>query len=422
VPRVHVRFLDLPAQYATLRDEIRAAIDEVFTAQAFVLGPVVERFEAALAGYLGVPAVVGVASGTDALYLALRAASIGPGDAVLTSPYSFIASATAIARAGARPYFADIEPASFNLDPEAARAWIERSCRPDGACLRAPGGEVLRAVLPVHLFGRPCVLADLAALAHEHGLHLIEDAAQAIGARIDGTGPCAGTVGRFGCLSFYPTKNLGGAGDGGAVVCARAADAESVRSLARHGAAGGPYHHVTLGVASRLDALQAAVLAVKLRYVDEWNAARRRHAERYQRLFRAALGAVGPVGTPAIVAGHVFHQYVIRVPERDRVRAALAAAGIETQVYYPIPLHLQPCFAALGYGAGDFPVAERASREALALPLYPELSDAAAAAVVGAVREALAAVGPGGADRGGSGFGAGALGDTGRGGACGPRS
>jgi len=422
VPRVHVRFLDLPAQYATLRDEIRAAVDEVFAAQSFVLGPVVERFEAALAGYLGVPAVVGVASGTDALYLALRAAGIGPGDAVLTSPYSFVASATAIARAGARPYFADIEPASFNLDPAAARVWIERACRPDGACVRAPGGETLRALLPVHLFGRPCAVAEFAVLADEHELDVIEDAAQAIGARIDGTGPCAGTVGRFGCLSFYPTKNLGGAGDGGAVVCARAADAESVRSLARHGAAGEPYRHLTLGLASRLDALQAAVLAVKLRYVDAWNAARRRHAERYERLFRAAFGAGGPIGTPAIVAGHVFHQYVIRAPERDRVRAALAAAGIETQVYYPIPLHLQPCFATLGYTVGDFPVAERASREALALPLYPELSAAAAAAVVGAVREALTALGPGGADRGGSGFGGEDLGGTGRGGAHGPRA
>ena len=421
MPRVHVRFLDLPAQYAALRDEIRAAIDEVFATQAFVLGPAVERFEAALAGYLGVPAVVGVASGTDALYLALRAAGIGPGDAVLTSPYSFVASATAIARAGARPYFADIEPASFNLDPAAVRAWIERACRPDGALVRAPGGEVVRALLPVHLFGRPCALAPLAALADEHGLVIVEDAAQAIGARIDGTGPCAGTVGRFGCLSFYPTKNLGGAGDGGAVVCARAGDAESVRSLARHGAAGGPYRHVVLGLASRLDALQAAVLAVKLRYVDTWNAARRGHAEQYEHLFRAALGTGGPVRTPAIVAGHVFHQYVIRVPERDRVRAALAEAGIETQVYYPIPLHLQPCFATLGYAPGDFPEAERASREALAVPLYPELPDAAAAAVVTAVRDALESAGVGGADLRSAGRGGPDVGGTGRGGTGGPR-
>jgi dTDP-4-amino-4,6-dideoxygalactose transaminase len=418
MPRVHVRFLDLPAQYAPLRDEIRAAVDEVFATQAFVLGPAVERFEAMLAGYLGAPAVVGVASGTDALYLALRAAGIGPGDAVLTSPYSFIASATAIARAGARPYFVDIEPASFNLDPAAARAWIEGECRPDGALVCAPGGEVVRALLPVHLFGRPCAVAPLAALAHEHGLVIVEDAAQAIGARIDGTGPCAGTVGRFGCLSFYPTKNLGGAGDGGAVVCARAADAESVRSLARHGAAGGQYRHVALGLASRLDALQAAVLAVKLRHVDAWNAARRGHAERYEHLFRAALGANGPVSNPAIVAGHVFHQYVIRVPERDRVRAALAAAGIETQVYYPIPLHLQPCFATLGHAPGDFPEAERASREALALPLYPELSDVAAAAVVTAVRDALDGMGLRGAHRGDGDSGPGG---SGRGGAGRPR-
>jgi dTDP-4-amino-4,6-dideoxygalactose transaminase len=384
-----VRFVDLAAQYATVRDELRAAVDEVFASQAFVLGPASERFEAALARYLGAEAVVGVASGTDALYLALRAAGIGAGDAVLTTPYSFVATAASIARAGARPYFADIEPASFNLDPAAAREWIERACRRDGALVRAPAGEIVRAILPVHLFGRPCAIEEIRALAGEHAFVLIEDAAQAIGARAGGAGAFAGTIGRFGCLSFYPTKNLGGAGDGGAVVCQRAADAAAVRSLARHGSDGGAYRHVVLGLASRLDALQAAVLGVKLRHLDAWNAARRRHADRYERLLAAAFGGRGPVGTPAPVPGQVFHQYVVRVPERDRVRAALAAEGIETQVYYPIPLHLQPCFAALGYRAGDFPEAERASRETLALPLYPELTDGAAAAVVTALARAL---------------------------------
>lgn len=393
MPAVRVRFLDLPAQYAVLRDELRAAVDGVFTSQAFVLGPAVARFESALAAYLGVPAVVGVASGTDALYLALRAAGVGAGDAVLTSPYSFVASAASIARVGARPYFADIEPGSFNLDPGAVRVWIERACKRDGAMLRAPGGEPVRAILPVHIFGRPCGLAALGGLAAEHGIEVVEDAAQAIGARLDGTGPYAGTVGRFGCISFYPTKNLGGAGDGGAVVCARAEDAAAVRQVARHGAEGAPYRHVTLGLASRLDALQAAVLDVKLRHLDAWNESRRRHALRYQRLIAAAFGARGPVVTPEIVPGHVFHQYVVRVPERDRVRAALLADGIETQVYYPIPLHLQPCFAGLGYAPGDLPEAERACRETLALPLYPELDDTAARAVVTALARAAGGAG-----------------------------
>jgi dTDP-4-amino-4,6-dideoxygalactose transaminase len=343
-----------------------------------------------LARYLGAGHVVGVASGTDALYLALVTAGVGPGDGVLTSPYSFVASASAIARAGARPYFVDIEPDSFNLDAAAARAWIERACRATRDGLRAPGGETLRAVVPVHLFGRPCALDALRALAVDHGLALIEDAAQAIGARLGGDGPCAGTVGRFGCFSFYPTKNLGAAGDGGCVVCADAADAARLRSIARHGTEpeDGPYRHLRAGIASRLDAVQAAVLAVKLRHLEGWNAARRAHAARYERLLVAEPETRAAVTTPAVVSGHVFHQYVVRVAARDRVRGALAEAGIETQVYYPLPLHLQPCFAALGYRPADLPEAERASREALALPLYPELQDEQARAVVAALARA----------------------------------
>ncbi len=392
---IRVRFLDLPAQYAALRDEIRPAVDEIFSTQEFVLGPAVGRFEESLARYLGAPAVVGVASGTDALYVALRAAGVGPGDAVLTTPYSFVASATCIARAGARPYFADIEAGSLNLDPRAARAWLADACRREGGVWRAPGGEAVRAILPVHLFGRPCAMAALADLARDYGLALIEDAAQAIGARVDGEGAPVGTVGRFGAISFYPTKNLGGAGDGGGVVCRDGADAALVRSIARHGAEGGPYRHVRLGLASRLDALQAAVLNVKLRHLDAWNAARRRHAARYERLLAAAL-APGQVAAPAIVPGHVFHQYVVRVRERDRVRTELADRGIQTQVYYPIPLHLQPCFASLGHRAGDFPEAERASGDSLALPLYPELSDEAAEIVVDALVVAVAGARGGG--------------------------
>jgi dTDP-4-amino-4,6-dideoxygalactose transaminase len=383
-----VRFLDLQAQYAALKPEIRAAVDAVFDTQGFVLGPAVAAFEDALGRYLGTPHVIGVASGTDALYLALRAAGIGPGDAVVTTPYSFAASATQIARTGARPYFGDIEPDSFNLDPRWVRHWLAEECRREGGQLRAPGGEIVRAILPVHLFGRLCAIAELGALAAEQGLDLVEDAAQAIGARVDaldgsaGAGRFAGTLGRFGCFSFYPTKNLGGAGDGGCVVTAGDADAEMVRSLARHGAAGGPYRHVTLGLASRLDAVQAAVLGVKLGRIDAWNAARRQHAERYTELLTAAFGSARAVAAPAMVPGHVFHQYVVRVADRDRIRASLAAVGVETQVYYPIPLHLQPCFAALGHRPGDRPEAERASGESLALPIYPELGDADARYVV----------------------------------------
>jgi len=388
VTEVRVRFLDLQAQYAGLRDEIRAAVDAVFESQAFVLGPAVARFEAALGRYLEVAHVIGVASGTDALYLALRATGIGPGDAVLTTPYSFAASATQIARTGARPYFGDIEPDSFNLDPAGVRRWLGEDCRREGTVLRAPGGEIVRAILPVHLFGRPCALDELGALAADYGLVVIEDAAQAIGARVAGGG-YAGTLGRFGCFSFYPTKNLGGAGDGGCVVTSAEGDAASVRSLARHGVDGGPYRHVTLGLASRLDAVQAAVLGVKLTRIDAWNAARRRHAERYEHLMTTTLGSARVVAAPPIVPGHVFHQYVVRVRERDRVRAALAATGIETQVYYPIPLHLQPCFAALGHRAGDRPEAERASADSLALPIYPELGDAAAKLVVEALARAV---------------------------------
>ena len=383
-----VRFLDLQAQFAGIRDDVERAVDEVFASQAFVLGPAVGAFETALARYLGAAHVVGVASGTDALYLALRAAGIGRGDAVVTTAYSFAASATQIARTGARPYFVDVEADSFNLDPLQVRRWLA-ACRRDGDGWRAPGGERVRALLPVHLFGRPCALSALAALAAEHGLVVIEDAAQAIGARLDGRGPYAGTVGRFGCFSFYPTKNLGGAGDGGCVLASADADAALVRALARHGAEGGPYRHVTLGIASRLDALQAAVLTVKLARLDAWNAARRRHAERYRHLLARALGSADAVGAPVLAPGHVFHQFVVRVPERDRVRAALAAAGIETQVYYPIPLHLQPCFAELGHREGDCPEAERASRETLALPIYPELDDRAADRVVDALARAV---------------------------------
>ncbi len=390
MPATRIPFIDLPAQYAALAAEVRTAIDEVLASQAFVLGPTVARFEEALARYLGAAAVVGVGSGTDALYLALRALDVGPGDAVATTPFSFVATATAIARVGARPYFVDIEPGSFNLDAGGVARWIAKECRRDGDVLRAPDGERVRAVLAAHLYGRLCDMDGLARVARDEELDLIEDAAQAIGARmVDGR--AAGALGQFGCISFYPTKNLGGAGDGGAVVCRSEHDAALVRLLARHGGEGGPYRHIELGLASRLDALQAAVLAVKLPRLDAWNGARRAHAARYEACLTATFGPDGPVRGPGLVPSHVYHQYVVRVPDRERVRAALAADGIETQVYYPIPLHLQPCFVGLGYGRGDFPEAERASREALALPIYPELAADGPEQVVSALARAVGA-------------------------------
>ncbi len=391
MPDVRVRFVDLQAQDAAVGDAVRAAVDEVLQSHAFVLGPAVAAFEQALARYLDVPHVVGVGSGTDALYLAMVAAGIGAGDAVLTSPFSFVASASAIARTGARPYFVDIEAESFNLDPTATARWLREDCRRVGGLVHAPGGEIVRGLLPVHLFGRPCAIEVFRELASEHGLVLIEDAAQAIGARVAGAGRSAGTFGRFGCFSFYPTKNLGAAGDGGCVVCLDEADAAALRMRARHGVDGDPYRHVVAGVASRLDAVQAAVLGAKLPHVDPWNAARRAVAERYDTLLAADPTLAATVRRPALTPGHVFHHYVVRVRERDRVRSGLAAEGIETQVYYPIPLHAQPCFATLDHRPQDFPEADRASRECLALPMRPELADEQVAAVVSALGRVVGA-------------------------------
>jgi dTDP-4-amino-4,6-dideoxygalactose transaminase len=353
-----VPFLDLGAQDAVVGDEVRAAIAEVLATRQFVLGPHVERFERAMAEYCGVTHAIGVASGTDALVLALGAAGAGPGTAVLTSPFSFFASASSILRTGARVVFADVDPHTLNLDPAAADAAI------------AGAGGTLRGLLPVHLFGRIAPMAELAALARRAGLFVVEDAAQAVGARQGGT--CAGGFGVAGCLSFYPTKNLGALGDGGMVLTSDDALAAHVRQE-RHQGQTAPYEHASLGLCSRLDALQAAALHAKLRHLDGWNAARRRIAGWYDDAFRSRrLAAV----TPPTAAGdaHVFHQYVVRVPDRDRLRAALANGGIGTQVYYARPLHQQPALASLGYKSGAFPQAERASREVLALPIYPELT------------------------------------------------
>ena len=372
---MNVPFLDLAAQDRDVGEEVRAALAEVLATQAFVLGAHVERFEAAMAAYCGVPHAIGVASGTDALLLVLAALGVGPGVAVLTTPFSFWATASTVVRLGATPLFADVDPVTFNLDPAAAEAVL--------ATTRAR----VVGLLPVHLFGRLAPMRALEALAERRALWVVEDAAQAIGARGDGVS--AGGFGRAGCLSFYPTKNLGGLGDGGMVLTGDAALAARVRQERHQGHSATPYVHASLGLASRLDAVQAAALGAKLRHLDAWNGRRRAVAERYTRLF-AETGLAGGADAPLVLpepAGdaHVFHQYVVRARERDALQAHLAAAGIGAQVYYRMPLHLQPPLAALGFRRGVFPEAERAAAEVLALPIYPELEDRAIEAVVDAV-------------------------------------
>jgi dTDP-4-amino-4,6-dideoxygalactose transaminase len=359
---VKVPFLDLGAQDAAIGAEVRAAIAEVLGSRQFVLGPHLERFEAAMAAYCGVPHAIGVASGTDALLLVLAALGTGPGLAVVTTPFTFFATASTILRLGARPLFADIDPATFNLDPAAAAAAIEDART-----------EVV-GMVPVHLFGRLAPMPALTALAERRGLWVVEDAAQAVGARVNGV--AAGAFGRAGALSFYPTKNLGALGDGGMVLTRDAAVAARVRQE-RHQGQVASYVHASLGLCSRLDALQAAALGAKLRHLDDWNARRRERAAWYGALL-AEAGVAGSPGAPLAApapAGeaHVFHQYVVRARDRDRLRAHLAAAGVATMIYYPTPLHLQPALAPLGLRAGTFPEAERAAAEVLALPIYPEL-------------------------------------------------
>ena len=360
---IRVPLLDLKAQYASIRDEIRAAIDRVCDSQQFILGPEVEAFEREAAAFVGTRHAVGMSSGTDALLAALWALGVGPGDEVIVPAYTFFATAGAPARLGARPVFVDVDPESLNLDPARVRERLSGRTK---------------AIVPVHLFGRCADLEPLGAL----GVPVVEDAAQAIGAR-DGKGRAAGAAGRAGCFSFFPSKNLGGFGDGGMVTTDDAALAERLRILRVHGM-NPKYRHRVVGGNFRLDALQAAVLRVKLRHLPRWTEARRERAARYRALFREA-GLEGRVKTPADEPGHVYHQFVIRAPERDALRAHLERSGIGTEVYYPVPLPHQECFAALGHRAGEFPAAERAARESLALPMYPELTEEQQRAVVAAV-------------------------------------
>lgn len=360
-----IPLLDLRAQLASYRTEALAAIERVVDAQEMIMGPEVGAFERALATYAGVGHALGMSSGTDALLAALMALDVGPGDEVVTTTFSFFATAGVIARLGARPVFTDIDPATFNATPEALRAAVTPRTK---------------AVIPVHLFGQ---MADVATLSTTPGLPpVIEDSAQSLGARLDGR--MTGQYGAMTCVSFFPSKNLGGFGDGGATLTNDPVLAEKLAILRVHGSKPKYFHHV-VGGNFRLDTLQAAVLAVKLPHLDTWADARRRNAARYDALFvESGLVSRGLVVTPptSARAHHVYNQYVIRVPDRDALARALGERGIGTAVYYPRPLHLQPCFAGLGYGPGDFPEAERACAEVLALPVYPELPSGALERVV----------------------------------------
>lgn len=367
-PVMQVPLLDLNAQYRAIRTDIDAAIAEVMESQHFILGPKVEQCEQAIAKYCGSAYAVGVSSGSDALLACLMAEDIGPGDEVITTTYSFFATAGAIARVGATPVFVDIDPATYNLD--ASRIAAATSPRS-------------RAIIPVHLYGQMANMDTVMSVARDYSLIVIEDAAQAIGA--EHRGRRAGTIGHYGCFSFFPSKNLGAAGDGGMIVTNDAQRAEKLRCLRAHGAKP-KYHHKLVGGNFRLDALQAAIVTAKMPHLDNWTASRQRNAKTYDELFAGCPDVV----VPAVVSDrHVYNQYVIRVPARDRLKVDLQQRGISTEVYYPVPLHLQECFAYLGYGVGAFAQSERAARETLALPIHPELTEEQARYVVDCIRDSV---------------------------------
>jgi dTDP-4-amino-4,6-dideoxygalactose transaminase len=372
---IQVPLLDLKPQYQPLAAEIQAAIAKVCASQQFILGPQVKELEASVAAYSQCRYGIGVSSGTDALLLALMALEIGAGDAVITSPFTFFATAGTIARSGARPLFCDIDPLTFNLSAAAVEKFITQRCvQRDGTLIHAQTGTRVRALMPVHLYGQVADMVSLMALTQRFRLKVIEDAAQAIGSA-DAAGRRACSYGDVGCLSFFPTKNLGAFGDAGMCVTNDAALAERLEILRVHG--GKPkYHHAYIGGNFRIDELQAAVLNIKFRHLDAWSAGRQRNAAFYDAAFaQARLG--NAVQTPLTLAGgrHIYNQYVIRVRDRDALRAHLAAAGVGTEIYYPVPLHLQQCFAYLECKAGDYPHSERAAAETLALPIYAELTE-----------------------------------------------
>jgi dTDP-4-amino-4,6-dideoxygalactose transaminase len=355
-----IPILDLTKQYRRLRPEIERAVGDVFGSGHYINGPNVQALEAEIAEYVGTRSAVALNSGTDALHLALRALDIGPGDEVITTPFSFVATTEAIGMVGATPVFADIDPRTFNVDPDAVAASITPRTM---------------AIMPVHLYGHPAPMGRILELASKHGLAVVEDCAQAIGAEVDGKR--VGSFGDLGAFSFFPSKNLGAYGDGGMITTDSRDLAERIRSLRAHGGRV-KYHHEELGVNSRLDEVQAAILRVKFPYLEGWIEARREHARRYTSVLAAAV--LTPHEAPGV--RHVYHQYTIRVSERDRVQRALADAQIQTMVYYPVPLHLQEVHAALGFSEGSFPHAERAACDVLSIPMFPELEPSQLAEVM----------------------------------------
>ena len=380
-----VPLLDLKAQYLAIKPDIDRVVAEVMEAQHFILGPQVQECEKEIAKYSQCAHGIGVSSGTDALLICLMAEGIGPGDEVITTPYTFFATAGAVARVGAKPVFVDIDPTTYNLDPAQIAAQITPRTR---------------AIIPVHLYGQMADMDAVLEIARKHGLVVIEDAAQAIGAEYKGRR--AGSIGDYGCFSFFPSKNLGAAGDGGMVVTNDAARAERLMRLRAHGSKP-KYYHKVVGGNFRLDTLQAAIVAEKLKHLDGWTDARQRNAARYDRLFAdsglriadsscySANGAGN--GAPQLylpktrMNRHIFNQYIIRTPQRDALKTALQEKGVGTEIYYPVPMHLQECFASLGHSAGAFPASESAANETLALPIYPELSEEQARYVVQCVVE-----------------------------------
>ena len=376
-----VPMLDLKRQYATIRSEIQAAIDRVCESQQLVLGDEVAALEKEISQFIGVSETVACASGTDALWLSLQASGVGPGDSVITTPFSFFATASSILRCGARPVFVDIDPATLNLDPAALAERLEK----------LPPQNV-KAILPVHLYGQCADMDRLSAIADAHGLMIIEDAAQAFGSAWRGRR--AGALGKAAAFSFYPTKNLSAFGDAGCVTTSDAEVAARMRRLRNHGS-GKRYYHDEVGWNARMDGIQGAVLRVKMRHIERWNERRRAIAARYDELFlasgltkgRGVMTSEAPVRILATVpeTHHIFHQYVIRAPKRDELRAFLAERSIGAEIYYPVPLHLQSCFEYLGYGEGRMPETERASGDVLALPIFPELTDEEIQRVVNAI-------------------------------------
>jgi dTDP-4-amino-4,6-dideoxygalactose transaminase len=351
-------FLNLKAEYATMKEDILTAVDKVLESQQFIMGPEVKQLEAEIAGFVGSSFGLGCASGSDALLLPLMALGVDSGDEVITPPFTFVATAGSISRLKAKPVFVDIDRETYNLDP---------------ALLEGAITSRTKAIMPVHLFGLSAEMSKITEIARKHHLPVIEDAAQSIGARYHDK--YVGSIGACGCFSFFPSKNLGGAGDGGMITTSDPELAERIAVLRDHGSRR-RYHYDLLGMNSRLDSLQAAILLVKFKHLESLTKARRRNADRYRKLFKQA-GLDTMIGLPVEPAGlhHVYNQFVIRTPERDHLREHLRNLGIPTEIYYPAPLHLQPAFAGLGYGPGAFPQSEQASREVLALPIFPAMTE-----------------------------------------------